>query len=40
VVIVSVPSSDTHVHASGAYTTLQNGTNVVYEFTGNGDITF
>jgi hypothetical protein len=39
-VIISVPNTDTSVQASGTYTLIQNGSHSVYEFTGNGSITF
>jgi hypothetical protein len=39
-VIVSVPSTDTSVQASGSYTESVVGPNNVFTFTGAGSITF
>jgi hypothetical protein len=40
VVIISVPSTDTTVHATGGYSTSKVGSNTVYTFTSAGTITF
>ena len=39
-VILSVPSTDTSVTATGSYTETTVGSNDMFTFTGNGSITF